>query len=690
MPARSLTPLFSPRSLAIVGASDNPRKWGNWLSRGALRGESRRDVYLVNRRGGEILGRRSYPSLRDLPDSPELVVLTVPDSALEPAVDEALAVGAKAIIAISATDNETQGAAEREARLAQRIRAAGAVLLGPNCLGVLDLAEELELTSNPLPAGTIGLISQSGNLALELGLLAAAEGLGFSRFASLGNQADLDCTALVEDLAGHPGTELIALYVEDFRDGRAFARAAADAVASGTPVLVLAMASGEATTRAVRSHTGALSSDGATIDAACRAAGIERVQTPRELIDTAQALLRAGSARGRRIGVLSDGGGHGAIAAAICGQAGLDVPELSPRTSAALRTLLPDRAAAANPIDLAGAAEGDVHAFDRVASVLLASGELDAVLLTGYFGGYGEYGEELAREEIEAAGRLGAAAATARRPVVAHTMYPSSLAAAALRDAGVPVYTAVEHGVAALTRLADRGMRAPVGVPVVPRPAEKLTAADGAAGVASDGYELARGLLGAAVRFLPQRTVRSWAQARVAAAEFGYPVVLKALGLLHKSDAGAVVLDLSDEEDLRRAYDELERRLAPAACSVEPMAALGDGIELLIGARWDARFGPVVLVGAGGVYTEILRDTVLALAPIDATEAEELIRSLRCAALMLGARGRPVLEIAAAARALSALSELAAAHPEIAEMEINPLLVMRDGAVALDARIVRV
>ena len=218
----------------------------------------------------------------------------------------------------------TAGAGARRARaaLAARVREAGAVLLGPNCLGVLDSGQQLELVPNPLPAGSIGLISQSGNLALELGLLAAPEGLGFSRFVSLGNQADLGATELIEDFAAHEATELIALYIEDFRDGRAFARAAASAVAAGKPVLALAIERGGAAARAVHSHTGALASDGAAIDAAFAAAGIQRVRTPRELVDAAQALLRCPPSRGRRIAVLADGGGHGSIAAAVAAAGG--------------------------------------------------------------------------------------------------------------------------------------------------------------------------------------------------------------------------------------------------------------------------------------------------------------------------------------------------------------------------------
>ncbi len=223
--SRDLRPLFAPRSVAVVGASADPSKWGNVLARGALRGAHRRAVYLVNRAGGEILGTRAVPSLGDVPEAPELVVLSVPAAGFEAAVDDALAAGAKAIVGISAGLGELDEAGkEVEAAVTERVRAAGAVLLGPNCLGVFDADAELDLGWSALPAGEIALISQSGNLALELARLAAASGLGFSRFVSLGNQADLVAADLLDELAAHERTRVIALYLEDFRDGRALRR----------------------------------------------------------------------------------------------------------------------------------------------------------------------------------------------------------------------------------------------------------------------------------------------------------------------------------------------------------------------------------------------------------------------------------------------------------------------------------
>jgi acetate---CoA ligase (ADP-forming) len=259
------------------------------------------------------------------------------------------------------------------------------------------------------------------------------------------------------------------------------------------------------------------------------------------------------------------------------------------------------------------------------------------------------------------------------------TMYPQTPASGTLRRRGVPVYRSIERAVAVCARLAERGERRPDGVPALPAAAEPVT---------GDGYEDARVLLAAAgIAFAGARTVTDAGEAVATAAVLGYPVVLKALGLLHKSDAGGVALGLRDPDALRAAVADMERRLAPPAFSVEQQAPVGDGVELLIGARWDARFGPIALVGLGGLFTEVLHDVAVALAPVGEERALALLDSLRAAPLLHGARGRPQLDAGAAAAALAALSRVAAEHPEIAAIEVNPLLVLPEGALGLDARL---
>jgi acyl-CoA synthetase (NDP forming) len=687
---RDLRPLFDPRSVAILGASATPGKWGNWLARNALRGKDRRRVFLVNRAGADVLGERAYPSLRDLPQPVEMVVIAIGVAGFEEAVIDSLHAGAKAIVAITAGLGEAGvDGREVERRVVERVRAAGAVLVGPNCLGVADTGANLDLAFSAFEAGPLGLVSQSGNLALEIALIAGEAGLGFSRFVSVGNQADLEAAELIDALAQHEQTRVIAVYLEGFRDGRAFVRAALRARELGKPVVLLTVGSSGAGARAALSHTGALVSKSVAIDAACAAGGILRVRTPRDMIDLARGLLMPHRPRGVRVGVVGDGGGHVALAADLATEHGLELPLLTEKLAAKIATTLPVTASTRNPVDLAGGGEQDFHNYARAVRTLAESGEVDAVLLTGYFGGYSEDAPELAGVEAEVAKEI-AAAVAGGGVVVVHSMYATSPTLQALRSARVPVYSDIRSAAAVLSRL-GRGNNAGTGVPE--SPAEVMAPPVGAIsksepGREAQGYFEARRLLAAGgLQFVDAREASDLATARAAAAAVGFPVVLKAVGRPHKSDAGGVRLGIEDPKELDAAFREISARLRPQAWSVERMAADG-GVELLVGVIRDHSFGPVVAVGAGGLYAELLQDVAVALAPVSEEQAEVLIRSLRIAPLLLGARGLPALDIAAAARATAALSRLVSERPEIAEAEINPLLVGPQGALALDARVV--
>jgi acyl-CoA synthetase (NDP forming) len=360
---------------------------------------------------------------------------------------------------------------------------------------------------------------------------------------------------------------------------------------------------------------------------------------------------------------------------------GLELPALSEATRARLAEALPPTATLTNPVDFAGGGEQDISSFAKVARALLESGEVDAVLFTGYFGGYAHYSEEFERREVESAEGMAKAAADTGVPLLAHTMYWRSPPAAMLRENRVPVFREVEAAVRVAGRLADGTPEALLGVPDLPEPAEPVTA--------EAGYFTARELLaGSGVPFAEARRVAGLEEAMVAAAEIGYPVVLKALGELHKSDSGGVAVGLGGPEDLNEAFERMEAALSPPAYSVEAMAPLSQGLELIVGSRRDPRFGPILLVGAGGLYAEVVKDVAVALAPVSEAAAEALFRSLQIAPLLDGARGRPGVDVRAAARVAAALSRFAAEHPELAEAEINPLLALPDGALGLDAHIV--
>jgi acyl-CoA synthetase (NDP forming) len=685
LPERDLSRLFEPRSVAIVGATADPSKWGHWLTRRTLAGAHRRSVYLLSRSGDDVLGRPTYVSFEDLPETPELAVLAIPAGAFEATVEAALARGTRAFVAISAGFAETgEDGAARQAELVEKIRDADGFLVGPNCVGVVDTAAELEAAwiqagTGGLPPGSIGLISQSGNVAFDVGIQARELGIGFSRFAALGNQADVTIAEVVASLAGHEPTRLIAVYAEDFKDGREFAAAAARASAAGKPVLVIAAGGGEAVQRASSSHTGSLASDDRVLEAMCRAAGAVLVRSPSEMMEAAQVLLRSVPVRGPRVAVVGDAGGHGVMATGLLDRAGFEVPATGTELRAGLEAELGPAAAIDNPVD-SGAAGLDPFLNVESLRLVAESGEFDSALLVGNFGGWDGYDEKLAEREIEAGRTMARIAAEQQLGLVAHTLYPETVAAHALRDGGAAVFRNLETAVRALGNAAAAAKAEPAGVPELPAPA-------GAVRGDAD-YFVARELIASSgVRFAAARAVDSEAEALAAAAEIGYPVALKAVGLLHKSDAGGVALGIADADALRAEFGRMRESVSKDPLSVEGMVDARDGVEILLGCHRDPRFGPLLTVGIGGVFTELLEDVSLAFAPVDADGARAMLGRLRGAALLHGLRGRPGIDLEAVAAAAAALSQLAAAHPEIDQIEVNPLLATPTGATALDARV---
>ncbi|MFJ7966652.1 acetate--CoA ligase family protein [Streptomyces sp. NPDC096324] len=680
---RDLSALFDPISVAVVGASDDPAKYGHAIAAQAVRANGRRPVHLVNRRGGTVLGRTAAPSLSAIGEPVDLAVVCVPAAGFEAAVDEALECGARAIVAITAGFAETGAAGRaRQQAVAERVRAAGAVMVGPNCLGIADNTTDLFLASDTFTPGGVALLSQSGNLALELQLRFAPHGLGFSRFVSLGNQADVTLVDLLADCARHEDTRAIAVYAEDFADGRAFAEAAAVA---GKPVVLLTAGRGDASARSAQSHTGALTTSADVVTAACRDAGVELVATPRELTVVLAASAGPRRGAGRRVAVLTDGGGHGVIAADAVEAAGLSVPEIGAPARERLREVLWEQSAVANPVDLAGMGEQDPGSYAATVEALLAAEEVDAVLMTGYFGGYaasegglGGGGTALADGEREAARLIAARHSASAKPLVVQSMYPGSPSCRTLAAAGIPVFDATEDAARALAATVA-GRPAP-GIVPLPLPAAPME---------ETGYTRIRAALEAAgLAFPAAREVHDESELLAAVAGFPGPYVLKALHLLHKSDAGGVALGLAGTDEVLAAFREMHARLGAPAYSVEAMADLSDGIELIVGVNRDPRFGPVAMVGLGGVLAESLRDVAFTLAPVTAGRALDLLRGLRTAALLDGVRGRPPVDVAAAAAAIETITAFAAAHPEIAELEVNPLLVGPRGALALDSRAV--
>lgn len=654
-----------PASVAVVGASDNHAKWGYWLAAGALSGAARRRVDLVNRRGDRVCGHATATSLTSLAQAPELVALCVPAAQVPGVVEEGLALGVRGFLGITA------GLAD-EPGLVARIRTGGARLVGANSLGIVDTATDLRLAWGDFEPGPLAVVSQSGQVGSELAILGARHGLGISRFVSVGNATDVTATELLADLAEHDATRVIAVYLENFTGAEALFDTLRALRERGKHTLLLTVGASAASARLARSHTGSLTSSGDLVDAACRAAGVARVGTPGELIDVARALLVTRPPRGRRVAIVGDSGGQCGIAADTAHALGLAVPALAEPVANALAAALPAGAAVSNPVDLAGAGEHDLTSYAATVETALTAPEVDAAVLTGYFGRYVVDVPALTEQEARVAVRLGAAARG--KPVLVHTMAPDDATARVLWSAGVPAFGLVEQALAAVRGLAAAGSVVErAALPVGVRAVEQIP----------DGYWATRELLaGYGVRFPPGSLLPAQGVAA--------PFVLKAGWLAHKSEVGGVRVGLSTADDLRIAIEEMRGRLGPGEYVVEEQDTRPDVVEVLIGARRDADFGPVVVVGAGGTETELHRDLAMELAPVTVATAHDMLDRLRCAPLLRGWRGKPAVAIGALADLVHAVSVLVAASPAIGELELNPVRVGPDGPIAVDALIVGV
>jgi acyl-CoA synthetase (NDP forming) len=687
--SRDLTALFEPATVALVGASNDPMKWGGWCARSLIEGRdaARRTpprVLFVNRRSEPVLGEPAYPSLALLPAPPDLVLLAVPATVVEQAVEDALDAGARAIVVIAAGFGEaSEDGARLQRRLVRRVRDGGAVLLGPNCLGVADTSHGLNASSFEFTAGPVSVISQSGNLAVEVGMLLDDAGLGIARFASVGNQAHIGVADLLGALPDHDPTRVVAIYLEDPIDGERLVAAFRRLAEAGKPPLVLKAGRTTAGANAAHSHTGALAGDARVFDAALRDAGGIAVQSPDEIVECAKALLGGVRMRGRRIAIVADGGGHGVVCSDLLTDHGFSVATLGERTAARLEPLLP-HARPVNPVDLAGAGESDVNSFWRTTEALMEDDAVDAVLFSGSFGAYASLSNGARRVELEASRRLAELRDRHAKPLLVHSMMVARAMPAIrdLRDRQVPTYTRIADAIRGLEAVVIRDP-APLA-DAAPTPHTPVGTAP--------TYPAARALLSElGVRFPDGELAVDDADAARIATRIGCPVVLKAVAanLLHKSDSGGVLVGVETPAAAASGARTIRQRVGIPldGVFVERMAPT-DGVELVVGARRDALFGPIVLVGVGGIFVETLNDVMIALAPADPDHIAALLRQLRAWPVLAGTRGAAAVDTAAVARVAARLGDLLVNRADISEAEINPLRATRDGVIALDARIV--
>jgi len=704
-PARDLRPLFFPTSIAVVGASRKVGSVGHAVIRNLIYGHYTGVIYPINPQAKGILGVPCFKDLSALGEVPDLVVVVVPAPHVERVVLQASDLGTRHMVVISAGFKEVgeEGAA-RELRIRDIARERGLSILGPNCLGVINTDPEVQMNASfgrdiP-PHGCLGLISQSGALCAALLDYAKGRGIGFSQFVSFGNKCDVDEVDLLRSLAADDKTQAIMMYVEEIGNGARFLAAAHEITHGPNPKPILVIKSGRTAegAAAAASHTGSLAGSDELYNALMTQAGAFRVETVAELFDLAEVFTDPALPAGRKTAIVTNAGGPGIMATDAAIRNGLELAKFRDYTKKSLQFQMPTVGSIKNPVDVIGDARSDRYraALDAVT----ADETVDQVLVV--------VTPQTMTDVTEISQVIGESKEFCSKPMAACLMGLEDVSAGVellQKRYGVPTFAFPENAMramAAKSRFSEwvkskiRGYRQ--------FEAEK----DAVHKLFQEEFDAGRPQL-IEIRALealkaygfptvPFKLARTAEEAVAVSAEMGYPVVMKIVGpkILHKTDVGGVKLDLRDGPAVQAAYDAMLASVrSRLGNDVEIWGVLiqkmmDRGKEVILGVTRDKRFGPVLMVGLGGIYTEILKDVAFRLAPIRENEADEMIREIRSIKLLQGARGEPPSDLAAVAECLMRLSQFVAAHPEIHELDINPLLVYPrgKGAVVADARII--
>jgi acyl-CoA synthetase (NDP forming) len=653
------------------------------------------DVVLRDRERGKIGSELLHNVIAggytgtDIPEPVDLAVISVPAAHVLAVTDECLAKGVKAIVVISAGFSETGPEGQAlEAELVRRVRDAGVRLVGPNCMGLInaDPAVRLNATFAPIAPrpGRVALSTQSGALGIAILDYARQLNIGFSTFVSVGNKADVSGNDLIQYWAQDPGTGVILLYLESFGNPRKFTQIARR-VSRLKPIVAVKAGRSKAGARAASSHTGALAASDAIVDALFHQAGIIRTDTLEELFDVAALLANQPLPRGRRVGILTNAGGPGILAADTCEAHGLEVPSLSDRSIAKLRECLPSTASTKNPVDMIASASA--AQYEQALGTMLRDENIDAVLVI--------FIPPLVTQAEDVASAVRRATdANPGKPVAVVCM---STAPTPTALGSVPGYRFPEAASIALARAAAYGswrLR-----PEGHRPTFKNIDRNGLRRIVD--YAIGRGggwippdevtaLLEAAGIPLALCTVATGESAAVEqAARIGYPIVMKAVGadILHKTDVGGIRLNLARDEDVCAAWRDMKGRLGDRMSGALIQQMVSGGVEMLLGIVDDPTFGHVLACATGGTLTEILADRQLRLHPLTDVDAADMVTGLRGSVLLRGYRGSAPVDEPALVDAILRLSALADVCPEIRELDINPLVVRVRGVCALDARV---
>jgi acetyltransferase len=646
----------------------------------------------------QILNFPTYPSIDAVPGPVDLAVIVVPAQAVLPVVEACGRHGVRGLVVITAGFKEVGGAGkELERALLARVRHYGMRMVGPNCLGLIDTTSQLNASFAALMpnAGQIAFMSQSGALCTAILDWSKSEGIGFSRFVSLGNKADVNEVSLLQAWGNDPTNRVILAYLEGISDGAAFIQTARQ-VTRQTPVIAIKSGTTQAGTRAISSHTGSLAGSEHAYEAAFSQSGILRARSMEELFDFALAFAYQPLIAGRRLAIVTNAGGPGIIATDAAERSGLALAQFTPATIELLQRDLPAAASVFNPIDVIGDARADRY---RVAlAAALADPHVDAALVL-FTPQAGSEPEETARVVAELA-------ANQPKPVLTSYMGAASLGPALklLNQQRIPNYAFPERAISALHAMArqrewsERPAGEYVSFDADQARVRAVFARVRAAGRVELGEIEAREVIEAYGMRLPQsQLARSPDEAAAIASAIGFPVVMKIASpsILHKSDIGGVRVGVPDASAARDIYELIEyraRKYNPDATiwGVLVQEQVRKGREVLVGVNRDPQFGPLVVFGLGGIYVEVLKDVAFRLAPITREEAREQIHAIRAFPLLKGVRGEPPADLAAAEEIVLRVSQLVTDFPEIVEMDINPLVLHNqgEGAIVLDARII--
>jgi acetyltransferase len=698
-----LTPFFNPRGVVVIGASTSPEKLGYGAARNLVYSGYNGAIHFVSQKTGDLFNRPLYTDLLQVPDPVDLAILIVPAPATPETLEACGQRGIRAAIVVASGFREagSEGAA-LEAQCLKVARRHGIRMVGPNCIGSLDTHLPLDTTflAPPMPArGHIGFVSHSGAFCAAIIDWAREHGFGFSRLISLGNQADVNETDMLPVVAADEHTHVIVLYLEGVADGRRFVEVARQ-VTRQKPVVALKVGRFEAGQRAAASHTGALAGSDRAYEAAFEKAGIFRADSAEEMFDWAQALaawpisnnaatLRL--AHGGNVAVLTNAGGPGVIAADGLEFNGLHIAHLSETTQKALANLLPPAASVHNPVDMLASASPRQYA--DCLSTLLADPGVDAVLVI-------LPPPPMYRTE-DVADALIPIIHKSEKPILV-ALLGSELTKEAAKHfqlAEIPTYTFPEKAASALGILAKRAEW--ILHEEYPGPTSNAGAGEGARKKqtlkVSETFRVStpEELVAAyGIPTAPMKLATSAEQAAEAARELGFPLVMKVASpdIPHKSDIGGVFLDISNERQVYDSYTQLIEKASAARPRAEIQGVhlqrqVPPGQEVILGVVQDPQFGPLVMFGSGGVEVEGLKDVAFALGLLTQAEAESLLRKTWAGRKLDGYRNLPPADKSAVVEALVHLSHLAAEHPEVAEIEINPLRVLTKGAVAIDIRV---